>query len=575
MRRLRHLSRAAAAFAMLLAASPAFANATVIILNGDAPGVGMNDATPVAPVGGNAGTTLGQQRLNAVQHAANLWGQTLDSPVPIRILVTFEALACNATGAVLASAGTTAVFSDFAGVGAFPGSLLPATWYSSALADKLAGEELEPTLVNDIRTRFNINLGQPTCFAGSPFYYGLDANEGAGVDIVATALHEFGHGLGFQQFASLANGALFFGQADMYNSHLFDTTQNLYWPQMTDAQRLASSTNSRRLVWDGPQVNADASAVLSPGTPILTVTAPAAIAGIYAVGTASFGPPLTAGGLVGEIVQAIDAANAAGPSATDACTAITNAAAIAGRIALVDRGTCGFVVKAANLQAAGAAAMIVADNVAGGPPPSLGGVDPAITIPAVRITLADGNTIKAQLAGGVTGSLGLDLTLLSGADLSGRVYINAPNPVVGGSSISHWDPLAFRNLLMEPNINNDLTHSMDVPADLTLSLFRDIGWFADADNDGFADGPDECDSSSLGATVIVAGSNTGIPNVRFTNGCTMNDYVIAAADGADNHGGYVSALSHLGNAWRDAGLITAAQRAAIQKIAAQSSEGKY
>ena len=41
------------------------AAATITIVNGDPAGVGFNDATVVAPIGGNAGTTLGQQRLNA------------------------------------------------------------------------------------------------------------------------------------------------------------------------------------------------------------------------------------------------------------------------------------------------------------------------------------------------------------------------------------------------------------------------------------------------------------------------------------------------------------------------------
>jgi len=46
--------------------------------------------------------------------------------------------------------------------------------------------------------------------------------------------------------------------------------------------------------------------------------------------------------------------------------------------------------------------------------------------------------------------------------------------------------------------------------------------------------------------------NTGIPNLMFTNGCTMSDEIIAASDDADNHGAFVSAIAHIGNAWRDA-----------------------
>jgi hypothetical protein len=35
--------------------------------------------------------------------------------------------------------------------------------------------------------------------------------------------------------------------------------------------------------------------------------------------------------------------------------------------------------------------------------------------------------------------------------------------VASGSSISHYDTVAFRNLLMEPAINADLTHRLKAP----------------------------------------------------------------------------------------------------------------
>jgi hypothetical protein len=77
-----------------------------------------------------------------------------------------------------------------------------------------------------------------------------------------------------------------------------------------------------------------------------------------------------------------------------------NGGAIAGNFALIDRGTCTFVAKAQAAQAAGATGLIVANNVAAGLR-GMGGTDPTITIPCVGISQADGNAIKAQLAGGV------------------------------------------------------------------------------------------------------------------------------------------------------------------------------
>jgi hypothetical protein len=500
----------------ILPATPAFANATIVINNNNAPGVGFNDPTPVAPVGGNPGTTLGQQRLNAFQFAADIWGATLDSNVTIQILATFEPLSCNATSATLGSAGTIFIFANNPPNGPFPGSEFPNTWYGQALANKRSGTQLNPQKFcannvgqacttnadcaapnictnSDIRARFNVNLGNPGCLTGVPWYLGFDNNHGPNtIDLVTVLLHEFGHGLNFQQFATLSSGAQISGLTDIYGRHLLDTTTGKTWDQMTNAERAASALNSRRVVWTGGTVNGEVPSVLAFGVPNMRVNSPGSIAGNYAVGEAQFGPLLNAVGVSGDLVQALDAANAAGPTTFDACTAITNAGAVAGKVALVDRGTCGFVVKAANVQAAGAIAMVVADNAPGSPPAGMGGVDPTVVIPSVRITQTDGNTIKAALAlNTVNITLSLDQTVRAGADGMGRAQLNAPNPLVAGSSISHWDPIAFPNQLMEPNINNDLTHQVS-GVDLTLALMRDVGWFPDTDVDGLANANDNC-----------------------------------------------------------------------------------
>src|SRR3954467_7601820 len=93
------------AVVMLGASSSAFATATIVILNNDAAGVGFNDTTAATPVGGNSGTTLGQQRLIAFQEAANKWGATIDSPFTITIKSQWLPQTCTPTSAVLGSAG--------------------------------------------------------------------------------------------------------------------------------------------------------------------------------------------------------------------------------------------------------------------------------------------------------------------------------------------------------------------------------------------------------------------------------------------------------------------------------------
>src|SRR4051812_40419084 len=70
----------ASLFLSLALTSSAFA-ATITIINNDAQGQGFNDPAPATPVGGNNGTTLGEQRLNVFKWAADFWGRTLNSAV--------------------------------------------------------------------------------------------------------------------------------------------------------------------------------------------------------------------------------------------------------------------------------------------------------------------------------------------------------------------------------------------------------------------------------------------------------------------------------------------------------------
>src|SRR5690606_25202838 len=92
--------------------------------------------------------------------------------------------------------------------------------------------------------------------------------------------------------------------------------------------------------------------------PQLIVNSPPSIAGTYNAAGAQFGPPVTATGLTGNVVLGDDGTGA--PS--DACEPLVNGADIAGNIALVDRGTCTFVIKVKNAQDAGAVGVIVANN---------------------------------------------------------------------------------------------------------------------------------------------------------------------------------------------------------------------
>ncbi len=486
----RHILRKAAATAVLcagLGAAPLFGGgAKITIVNMDAAGTGLNDPTPAAPVGGNPGTTVGEQRLIVFQRVAEVWGLLLDSAVEIRIQASFTPLSCDVSSGVLGSTAPIQTLTDF------PGAQQPGTWYAVALANKQAAKDLLPgdpkTGADDIRTRFNSNLGTTNCLEGSGWYYGLDNAHGSNIDLFTVLLHEYAHGFGFLTFVNLNTGAELQDRPDVFEKNILDDSTGKLWSAMTSDERAASVMNGRHIAWNGSRVAAAVPATLAAGTPAAVVNSPPGIAGSLPVGTATFGPPLSAAGVTGQVVLAQDPADASGPTTTDACSPLTNASAVAGNIALVDRGTCFFVTKARNCQAAGAIAVLVADNVADSPPAGLGGTDNTITIPMVRITMADGATLKANLASGVNVTLRVDPAQLAGAGSSGQALLYATNPIMPGSSISHWDTIAFPNLLMEPNINSDLTHGVD----LTLPLLRDIGWFSDLDLDGVPDEVDNC-----------------------------------------------------------------------------------
>ncbi|HYE25607.1 MAG TPA: PA domain-containing protein [Clostridia bacterium] len=470
-----------------IAVTPAFSDSNVKIVNGDAPGVGFNDPTPVAPIGGNWGTTLGQQRMIALQHAADIWGATLNSHVPIRVLATWVPRPCTANSAVLASAGARTIWRDFRN------ATFTNTWYGAALANKIASRDLAPgpkgkdawigpddgrkenLNADEIRARFNVSLGGTNpdgtpCFVGGGWYLGLDNNHGTFTDLIATALHEFGHGLGFQTFVDNSTGQRADNRNDIYMLNLRDNTTGKMWPDMTDAERMASAINTGNLVWTGANVTAASSTVLT-GPSIVVAGAP--LNATYIAGNAGFGPVPRSPGVTAAAVLVNDGV----APGSDACTTpFVNAAAVSGNVAVMDRGTCTFAVKAQNAQAAGAAAVIIVNNAAG-PAPALGGFAAGITIPVISLSLADGTALKNAMASNtVTVSVTSDPNQLAGADAQGRVKMNAPNPLQPGSSVSHWDPATLPNQLMEPAINGNLTHSVVAPEDLTYELMKDIGW---------------------------------------------------------------------------------------------------
>jgi hypothetical protein len=246
-----------------------------------------------------------------------------------------------------------------------------------------------------------------------------------------------------------------------------DTTTGKSWADMTDAERLASQVNSGNLVWTGASVTADAPSILGP-RPSINILNPKGLKGSYEVQGASYGPPLREnGGTTGKMVVVDDGVGVG----SDGCEPIQNN--VRGKIAVIDRGACGFTTKTANAQVAGAKGVVVVNNQPGGPAPMGGADNPFFVIPSVGVTLALGDQMKAAAAHNSVAKLILDGNFLAGTQ-DGFVRLYAPNPVAPGSSKSHFDVSATPNLLMEPFISDDLASAVFV--DLTTNVFEDIGW---------------------------------------------------------------------------------------------------
>lgn len=90
------------------------------------------------------------------------------------------------------------------------------------------------------------------------------------------------------------------------------------------------------------------------------------------------------------------------------------------------------------------------------------------------------------------------------------------------------------------------------------------------DGDGLIDECDGCPGSDLSETIIIDGCDTGVANMMLGDGCTMAELIAECAEGALNHGAFVSCVAHLTNEWKRDGLISGQEKGRIQQCAAQA-----
>ncbi|MEP7207413.1 MAG: M36 family metallopeptidase [Casimicrobiaceae bacterium] len=328
-----------------------------------------------------------------------------------------------------------------------------------AFANLQAPDDFGPSAVDECNPVLPVNGDLHACTSsGGAFDYGYDFGQppnASRAQVMAAVtnlfylinyLHDWYYDAGFTEAAGNAQ-ADNYGRGGLAGDSLIAQAQdytgvnNASMSTPADGQR----PRMRVLVWD-------------TGTSLVRVAAPATVSGVKPSATAAFGAQVF--DFTAEVAAAKDAADSLGPSTTDGCSAYLDPAAVAGKIALVDRGVCTFVEKARNAQAAGAIGLLVANNVTG--LVSMAGTDTSVTIPLASIALDDGAAVRDALgagpvrvrmarAVGVNRDAALDTTLVAhewGHYISNRL-INDANGLTTSQAIGMGEGFAdFHALLL-------------------------------------------------------------------------------------------------------------------------------
>ena len=442
-------------------------------------GVGFDDATPVKPVGGNSGTTLGAQRRRLIERALEIWSQPLESKVPIKIFAEFDDLHCNENGGVVGGASPTGWISAKSNK-----PFAPPLIYPMALADRLAGRDVVPGRP-DIYVVFNASLDRAPCREQlGGLYYGFDGAKSGAMDLLSTALHELAHGLGFSSTIDEITGEqqIELG-VDVFSSQVLDLDLESTWDELTDAERARSTGNVRRLVFDGKHTQRAAPRELDTG-----------------VASVTFHPPVPGfSGYVADVGFALNPAKGPvrGPvvlaDPLDGCSDFKTPLKGAIVVIEIDPDQCRGRDALVRAQTAGAAGvLLVVSSPVDRPALPLSSAPAPIPLPIVTLAPSDAFAVARALGRRpLEATLGGDPERRAGADELGRPLLFASSPGLRGSSISHFDPIARPDLLMEPYTSETPTHDLDV----TVAVMRDLGWTTSCGN-GKIDVHEECDEGA-------------------------------------------------------------------------------
>ena len=145
------------------------------------------------------------QARTAIDYAVGIWESILESTVPIHVKAGWSSsLGVN----TLASCGPETYYTNF------KKAPIENRFYAVAIAEKIAGEELNGVSRSDINANFSSRVS---------WYYGTDGNTPDDkYDLVSVALHELAHGLGFTGFFFVQNDVGAYAYYEFGDASSFD-----------------------------------------------------------------------------------------------------------------------------------------------------------------------------------------------------------------------------------------------------------------------------------------------------------------------------------------------------------------
>ena len=127
-----------------------------------------------------------------------------DSPIPIRVSVTWRDMGGSAGGGVLASSQTGGY------VRGFPEAPDPDIYYHWSLANAIAGRAvIGGELTKDLILNFNTRVDRPGFFGDRGWGYSCDGTDGgnpSSFDLPTTVYHEIAHSMGFSSLVHKSTG---------------------------------------------------------------------------------------------------------------------------------------------------------------------------------------------------------------------------------------------------------------------------------------------------------------------------------------------------------------------------------